>query len=110
MLTVLLVVVWSVPVIPSQPTVCTRPGGPCYRPAELTTPAGTTFYSFQGITFGEAERFRLASKISPSSGTYDVSGESGVKCLQWNMDFSEVVGQEDCLLLNVYVPSEQCSH
>ena len=34
----------------------------------------------------------------------DVSGTSTVVCPQWSPDLSEVLGQEDCLLLNVYVP------
>ena len=34
----------------------------------------------------------------------DVSGTSSVVCPQWSGDLSRVLGQEDCLLLNVYVP------
>ena len=34
----------------------------------------------------------------------DVSGTSTVVCPQWSPDLSEVLGQKDCLLLNVYVP------
>ena len=36
----------------------------------------------------------------------DVSGTSSVVCPQWSADFSRVLGQEDCLLLNVYVPGD----
>ena len=34
----------------------------------------------------------------------DVSGTSSVVCPQWSPDLSRITGQEDCLLLNVYVP------
>ena len=34
----------------------------------------------------------------------NVSGESKVMCPQMNFDYTLLVGEEDCLFLNVYIP------
>ena len=45
-------------------------------------------------------------KFEAGEEVFDVSGLSEVVCTQWNDDFTHLVGQEDCLLLNVYVPAD----
>ena len=44
-------------------------------------------------------------KFEAGDAVFDVSGESEVMCTQWSDDYTAMVGQEDCLLLNVYVPA-----
>ena len=51
-----------------------------------------------------ALRFKKPVKFESDEVNVDVSGESEVMCTQWNDDYTDMVGQEDCLLLNVYVP------
>ena len=52
-----------------------------------------------------ALRFKKPEKFEAGEAVFDVSGESEVVCTQWNDDYTAMVGQEDCLLLNVYVPA-----
>ena len=52
-----------------------------------------------------ALRFQKPEKFEAGEILFDVSGESKVMCSQWNNDYTAMVGQEDCLLLNVYVPT-----
>ena len=54
-------------------------------------------------------RFRQPVKFEAGEAVFDVSGESEVVCTQWSDDYFVVVGQEDCLLLNVYVPGQSVS-
>ena len=53
-----------------------------------------------------ALRFKKPEKFEAGEAVFDVSGESEVMCTQWNDDYTAMVGQEDCLLLNVYVPAD----
>ena len=43
-------------------------------------------------------------KFEAGEIVFDVSGESRVMCAQWNADYTGLMGEEDCLMLNVYVP------
>ena len=52
-----------------------------------------------------ALRFKKPVKFEAGEILFDVSGESEVMCTQWNDYYTAMVGQEDCLLLNVYVPA-----
>ena len=49
---------------------------------------------------------KLPVKFEAGEAVFDVSGESEVICSQWSEGYTTVVGQEDCLLLNVYVPGQ----
>ena len=42
----------------------------------------------------------------PEESLYDVTGTSEIKCKQFSWDGEGIVGTEDCLFLNVYVPGE----
>ena len=69
----------------------------------------------KGIRYGEAPtgllRFRPPQPFQYGNVTWDVSKESYVKCPQLNMiDQTTLEGQEDCLLLNIYVPAEAFTH
>ena len=50
-------------------------------------------------------RFQRPVKFEAGEVVIDVSGESRVVCSQWSDPFT-VQGQEDCLMLNVYVPGQ----
>ena len=50
-------------------------------------------------------RFKLPERLEAEEEE-DVSGTSTVKCRQFSFIEEEMIGQEDCLLLNVYVPGE----
>ena len=88
--------------------VCTLQA--CYLGGQLETGGGGSYSSFQGIRYGEPPtgqlRLRRPVMREEAGGEteLDVSGTSTVVCPQWSPDLSEVLGQEDCLLLNVYVP------
>ena len=51
-------------------------------------------------------RFKLPERFEAEDEEEDVSGTSKVKCRQFSFIEEEMIGQEDCLLLNVYVPGE----
>jgi len=81
--------------------------GTCYQGSWGTTALGTGYAAFQGVQYahhpvGEL-RFRPPVLFSAGEILYDVSGVSEVMCPQV-MDGEGLLGQEDCLLLNIYVP------
>ena len=42
----------------------------------------------------------------PEESLYDVTGRSEIKCKQFSWDGAGIIGTEDCLFLNVYVPGQ----
>ena len=86
----------------------------CYVGGRLLTGQGASYSSFQGIRYARPPtgrlRFRPPVRREAGEAELDVSGVSEVVCTQWSGDLTQVVGEEDCLLLNVYVPGEVRSH
>ena len=79
----------------------------CYNGSWLSGgKSNTTFAAFQGIKYAQAPigklRFRPPVPFVPY-GVFDVSKESRIACIQIP---GGKEGQEDCLLLNVYVPQD----
>ena len=94
------------------PSVCLE-DGPCYKGSWMTTSSGTRFGSFQAIRYGQAPvgelRFRSSLAFMEEAGvTVDVSGVSEIMCPQY-AGVTETTGQEDCLMLNIYVPEQALS-
>ena len=93
-----------------NPKVCLD-NGACYIGSWYQTRNGVKFASFQGIRYAvsptQTLRFRRPISHEPEANkTYNVSHESKVMCPQLNVlspNF-EYIGQEDCLILNVYIP------
>ena len=90
----------------NTPTICLETGA-CYEGSWKIY--GTLKYaSFQGIRYAQAPvgnlRFKLPLPYYDTEGVYDVSKDIGIACPQNQQ--GGPVGQEDCLLLNVYVPEE----
>ena len=86
------------------PTICVL-GSACYQGSWLNG-TNTTFASFQGIRYAQPPvgklRFKSPQPYLIDEGiTIDVSKESKIICPQIE---SIPIGQEDCLVLNVYVP------
>ena len=54
-------------------------------------------------------RFKSPQPFIAKDGFYDVSDKSKVKCPQFNFLTKALTGQEDCLILNVYVPEKAFS-
>ena len=54
-------------------------------------------------------RFKSPQPFIAKDGFYDVSGNSKVKCPQFDFLTKSFTGQEDCLILNVYVPEKAFS-
>ena len=78
--------------------------------------SGTTFASFQAIRYGQAPvgelRFKSPEPYMAEAGaSVDVSQVSEVMCPQYAYTDTgaDKVGQEDCLVLNIYVPQEALS-
>ena len=90
-----------------NPTVCTDQGA-CYQGAWLSTTLGNTYASFQGIQYAESPvgplRFKAPQPFMAGEAVYDVSHESKIICPQPKAFPVGLIGQEDCLVLNVYVP------
>ena len=91
-----------------------------------TTSSGVQYSSFQGIRYAESptgsrryhplttcsqlfHRFLAPEPHQPEEGLWDVSSESTIMCPQKSSWYDpwHVVGQEDCLFLNVYVPETE---
>ena len=113
------------------PKICLE-NNACYKGSWLETKAGSQYASFQGdlnfdyyyhikvkehfclfigIRYAKAPtgllRFRPPQPFEYGNVTWDVSHESFVKCPQRNfLNNSIIEGQEDCLLLNIYVPAK----
>ena len=86
-----------------RPLACLE-SGTCYQGALNSTSSGVQYAAFQGIRYAEGPigklRFKPPQPLT-ENGTIDVSQESTVMCLQ-----QDGTGQEDCLLLNIYVPEK----
>ena len=46
----------------------------------------------------------------PEESLYDVTGKSEIKCKQFSWDGAGIIGTEDCLFLNVYVPGQSTAY
>jgi len=91
----------------SEPTVCLDEGV-CFHGSWIKT-SGQEFSSFQGIRYGKAPtgelRFRKPQPYKYDAGDHNVSELSSmVACTQVVWQTGNIIGQEDCLLLSVYVP------
>ncbi|XP_063223130.1 carboxylic ester hydrolase-like isoform X2 [Bacillus rossius redtenbacheri] len=68
---------------------------------------GVSYYSFQGIPYAKPPvgplRFKPPEDPEPWTGTRDALAEGPI-CVQGDMFSGELVGDEDCLFLNVYTP------
>ena len=87
------------------PKICLGNDDICYIGSWLSSDS-SNYASFQGIRYAQPPidelRFLAPKPYTDKKGTYDVGNESTVICPQ--LDYNGVVGQEDCLLLNIYVP------
>ena len=90
------------------PHVCIDQGA-CYNGSWLSGgKSNTTYAAFQGIKYAQAPignlRFRPPVPFVPEENeVFDVSKESRIACIQIP---GGKEGQEDCLMLNVYVPRD----
>ena len=99
----------GVPVPDSQPKICLK-NGACYSGSWYSADNGARFASFQGVRYAMEPSYSLRFKrpvaFEPEANmTYDVSHESKIMCPQLLND-GQFVGQEDCLVLNIYVPEK----
>ena len=92
----------------NNPTICLESGA-CYE-GSWKIYGNLKYASFQGIRYAQAPvgnlRFKLPLPYHDTEGVYDVSEDVGIACPQLYGQVHDSVGQEDCLLLNVYVPEE----
>ena len=101
--------------VDAPPKVCLETNESiCYMGSWMTTGLdyNATFASFQGIQYAQAPikdlRFKSPLPYQETNGDHDVSKKVNILCTQFDglpgSKSSEVVVQEDCLLLNIYVP------
>jgi len=68
---------------------------------------GEFYYAFRGIPYAKSPttdlRFEAPVEVDAWEGVRDAS-EDGEVCPQWDISQGQVVGDEDCLVLNVYTP------
>merc|ERR1711962_346212 len=86
--------------------------GTCYQGRWTNSTSGKPYASFQGVRYAQPPlgelRFRNPQPFLAGEILYDVSEESTVQCPQpGGIDGSsgEVIGQEDCLMMNIYSPN-----
>ena len=88
-----------------EPTICFN-NGACFEGTWISS-LGATFASFQGIRYAKPPinefRFRSPFPHIYEEGIYDVSEEFYISCPQISYN-NILMGQEDCLFLNIYVP------
>ena len=93
----------------TNPTVCLDQGA-CYKGSWLKTTLENTYGSFQGIQYAESPvgslRFKTPQPFLAGEAVLDVSHESKIICPQPQAFPVGLIGQEDCLVLNVYVPEK----
>jgi len=92
------------------PVACLESGA-CFQGSYGNTSSGRQYASYQGIRYAEpptgSRRFVAPEPHHPEEGLWDVSAESTIACPRksdWYDPAWEVVGEEDCLFLNVYSP------
>ena len=99
------------PIPESDPTFCLDQGA-CYRGSWMVTDSGNRFAAFQGIKYAEDPvgnlRFKPPQPFNAGQGFYDVSYNPDISCTQEVAGW--IFGQEDCLILNVYVPESAISN
>ena len=93
------------------PVVCDSvPEGTCYKGAWIETEKGNWFAAFRGLKYGQDPigelRFKAPQSFKYKEDVVDVSKNSQVACCQpVNANSTTIqLGQEDCLVLNIYVP------
>lgn len=65
---------------------------------------GRMFYSFTGVPYGKIlERFKAPVAADNWEDVKDAT-QPAPKCIQYSPLSKEIVGQEDCLNLNVFTP------
>ena len=88
------------------PKICLETGA-CYQGAWKIYD-DLRYASFQGIRYAQAPsgnlRFKPPVAYFDTEGVFDVSEDLEIGCPQ--SYYSRPIGQEDCLLLNVYVPEQ----
>lgn len=94
------------PARPPQPIVTLEKGA--VRGATRSSNSGRTFFSFTGIPYARPPvgkyRFKEPKASKPWQGVWDAT-RPAPKCLQYDRyPASSIVGDEDCLYLNVYTP------
>jgi len=94
------------------PVACLLVYGTCYQGRWTNSTSGKPYASFQGVRYAQPPlgelRFRNPQPFLAGEILYDVSEESTVQCPQpGGIDGSagEVIGQEDCLMMNIYSPN-----
>ena len=93
----------------TSPTICVSQGN-CYKGSWISSDFGIKYASFQGIRYAQPPigdlRFKppQAYNYTARKGLIDVSKVSKFKCPQFSMFDEILIGQEDCLFLNIYVP------
>jgi len=65
---------------------------------------GRNYYQFLGIPYGTAKRFGAPKRAKCWNGTRDATASS-TTCYQKTIDTDQIVGDEDCLVVNVYTPA-----
>ena len=98
----------------TPPTVCLEQGT-CYKGSWLESSVGGlcppcrlfNYATFQGIRYAKPPigdlRFKAPQPHYEVAGEYDVSNMSYVQCPQVGILDGQLVGQEDCLTLNIYI-------
>lgn len=91
--------------MPSFVTVSIRQGA--LRGRRRMTPGGKIFLSFEGIPYARPPlgslRFKAPQPPEPWSGIRDATKEGSV-CVHFDPLTRRLVGDEDCLVLNVFTP------
>ena len=81
-----------------------------YRPTTDTDKISLLIINNNNVRFAKSPtgplRWQLPVPYEPEESLYDVTGKSEIKCKQFSWDGVSVVGTEDCLFLNVYVPGQ----
>jgi carboxylesterase type B len=68
-------------------------------------PNGRHYLRFSGIPYANAERFRDPQKLLKFAKSEIDCTKEGDECYQKSQFEAQLVGSENCLYLNVYVPS-----
>jgi len=98
-------------VLCQDPVTCTA-ASVCYQGSLALTNTGVGYQSYQGIPYAKppvaALRFKAPEAYQADAGEQvDVSGNFQVVCPQLDsLGPVPIIGEEDCLKLNVYVPED----
>lgn len=95
--------------VPTNPVVQCRTGK--VKGIALKSEGGKDYHAFFSIPYGKSTsgllRFKPPKRVDAWDGIFDATKTDPIACSQFDSFTSTIMGTEDCLVINVYVPQHK---